>query len=492
MRSVSQGRKAKQRQAAATDGGQQVIAGIGVNRPRLETAVPAQGTYGHLVAAWALEHLQLALMPWQVHVLNGMLAQGADADSKAGQLHHRSSLVLVARQQGKTTLLKALAGWWLTGMAKLRGRPQTVLTTAHALDLAYQLFQELAPVLEKKHGAVVKWSYGRNELTLPDGSTWLVRAATPSAGHGRSVDLVLADECWSISEEAIEQGLMPSQRARWSPLLAMFSTAGTEHSKLLLRHREAGMRAIDTGSGSMYFAEFSPPPNADLADPATWSWSNPALGHTLELDTLRAEAVGPNRSAFLRGSLNLWIASDDSWLPAGLWEQLTDPRPAPAPLVLAMDSSQDDSRYCGILAGVHDDGKVHLSVAFQVNTEAEAWTAVRLLLGPTTVLAVTPTLDIHVPPEVKRRTTVGYGELLKWTQLVRGMLAEGRVVHSGDVALADHMARAVAARTQAGPVLSSQRSPGPIELARCAVWAAALASKARWTSKPAMGARRPR
>jgi hypothetical protein len=160
--------------------------------------------------------------------------------------------------------------------------------------------------------------------------------------------------------------------------------------------------------------------------------------------------------------------------------------------VLAMDSSQDDSRYCGILAGVHDDGKVHLSVAFQVNTEAEAWTAVRLLLGPTTVLAVTPTLDIHVPPEVKRRTTVGYGELLKWTQLVRGMLAEGRVVHSGDVALADHMARAVAARTQAGPVLSSQRSPGPIELARCAVWAAALASKARWTSKPAMGARRPR
>jgi phage terminase large subunit-like protein len=42
-------------------------------------------------------------MPWQMHVLEGMLA--VDADQK---FVHRSSLVSVARQNGKTTIIQAL------------------------------------------------------------------------------------------------------------------------------------------------------------------------------------------------------------------------------------------------------------------------------------------------------------------------------------------------------------------------------------------------
>lgn len=463
---------------------------ISHDRPRLESPLPPGRSLGGEVAAWSAANLRIELMPWQRRVLDGMLTLTDDCPDEVMHLAHRYSLVSVARQQGKTTALKALVGWWLTEAHKYRGGPQVVITTAHALDLAYSLFQELAPVLEERHGAIAKWSYGRNEVRVPSsGSTWLVRAATPSAGHGRSPDLVVIDELWDVSEETADNGLMPAQRARKYPLLSMWSTAGTESSRLMQRWRQQGLRAIDTGElGPLYFAEWSPPPElaANASDPATWAWANPALGHTIDLDVLRAESGSPNRAAFLRGSLNLWVASDHAWLEPGLWETLRVDDPPPPIEVLAIDSAPDESRYVGVAAGVAD-GRVHLRVAFITLTESEAWAEVRRLMGSTTILAVTPTLDIHTPPEIRRKTVVGYGELLKWTALMRAMIGEGRVVHGGDVALADHMARAVAVKTQAGVVLSSQRSPGPIELARCSVWATALASKAKWNSKPTIG-----
>ena len=51
-----------------------------------------------------------------------------------------------------------------------------------------------------------------------------------SAGHGLSIDLLLLDEIWNMSEEAIEDGLIPTQRARRNSFLSAWSTAGTEES----------------------------------------------------------------------------------------------------------------------------------------------------------------------------------------------------------------------------------------------------------------------
>jgi hypothetical protein len=55
------------------------------------------------------------------------------------------------------------------------------------------------------------------------------------------------------------------------------------------------------------------------------------------------------------------------------------------------------------------------------------------------------------------------------------MINEKLLWHTGEQMLAEHVQRAVAVRSQNSIALSSQRSPGPIELARCLVWSAALA-----------------
>jgi hypothetical protein len=464
-------------------GNRHEITGSGHDRPRLVVpmAEPA-GNRADEVGRFALEHLGLELMPWQVHVLEGLTAF-----DERGRFLHRTGLVGTARQQGKTTLLAALVGWILTVEAPRRGTPLTVLTTAHRLDVAVELFHRLADLLETRFGAKPIRAYGRNEVKMPDGSRWLVKAATPSVGHGLSCDFVIADEVWDIGADAIDQGLVPTMRARPNPLFAMFSTAGTEDSAVMLRYREQGLRAIDSGQpGRLYFAEWSPPPHLDPMTPEAWAYANPALGHTLELDTLEAEAESPDRAAFLRASVNLWVASDRGWIAPGTWPALRTDEPLPAGGIVAVETSMDSSRYFAVRAVPLADGRTGVTVEFHVDTLAQCLAEIQRIGTDARIkFAITPSIDLHFPRQLEqRRSVVGYGELLKWTVPVKQLIDQGRLVHTGEEMLAEHVQRAVAVRSQNAVALSSQRSPGPIELARCMVWAAALASRPAASGKP--------
>lgn len=447
---------------------------VGRVQPRLVTPVGGAGSYGPLVAAWAKRHLGKTLMPWQRLALDGQLAHDAD-----GNLLFRESLVTCGRQQGKTVGGQALLGWWVTDFAAMRGQPQQALSTAHKLDRASALFREIAPILETHFGAKVGWSYGRMRAELPDGSAWAVSAATEANAHGSTNDLIFIDELWSVPQAVVFDAYRPSQIARPSPLMSMWSTAGDESSTAMLRLKSQAMAAIDMGKPSrLYFAEWSPPPGVNIEDRQWWAWANPALGTTVSMAALEAAFDSPDRNAFLRAHLNLFIAAQSSWLPSGTWEQCRTNEPMPDGGWLCCDSSLDDSRYVGVRA-VAIDGQVRVSLAFVADSENAMWQEIeRQTADPNLKLAVTPSLELHCPPHLSRRTTiVGYAELVKYTSLVRAMITEGKVTHDGSATLAEHIGRAVAAKTQNTTVLSSQKSVGPIEAARCAVWAISLASK---------------
>jgi phage terminase large subunit-like protein len=430
--------------------------------------------------------LGLPLMGWQLHCLEGLTAFDDD-----GRWLHRVGLISVARQNGKSLLSSAVIGHWLTKETELRGQPQTVISVSHKLDLTAAQFSYLAPILADKFGATVFASYGRQKVTMPNGSVWHIRAATPAAGHGYSADLITADEVWQISEAAIDDGLLPSQRARKNPLCLMVSTAGTQESTALLRWRDAGLRAIDSRQQTnLYFAEFSPPPTLDPMTPAAWEYANPALaGGLIDLDVIEGEALGPNRSAFLRASVNLWQAVTTGWLEAGVFEALkTDVEPPPGG-VLAIESSTDEARYTAVRA-VQTGDKTHVCIAFTADSMAELWRLVQVEIdrSPTLRLAIIPALEVHCPPALeRRRTIVGYRELLKWTAAVRSMILEKRLTHSGELLLQQHVERAVLIKHNGSVALSSSRSPGPIEAARCMVWAAAMASRPQIVGKPVFG-----
>lgn len=469
-----------QPETAKTGQNETMPTGIGHDQPRLETPLPAGASYGPLVATWAKENQNVDLFPWQVHALTGQLMH-----DDAGDLIFRESLVSSARQNGKSTALAALIGFWLTDYAKLRG-PQQVLSTANKLDRAEAIFTQLAPVLVERFGAKALNAVGRKELRLPDGSAWFVRAASPAL-HGGSYSLIVVDEIWNIGPHVVDDALLPSMVAQRSPLMSCWSTAGDESSEVMIRQRSLALAEIDAGRrGLCYFAEWSLPPGADWKDPNLWGYANPSLGRTITLPALQAAA---KKDSFARAHLNLWVSARGAWLENGVWEscKTDDQIPAGAPAVLAIDSSLDESRYVGVRAALVDD-RVICQLEFVTESESDLWDQVAGVMADNkTRLAVTPTLEIHVPEKYRhadRFTIVGYAELLKYTALVRSMINEGRVAHTGQQTLAEHMNRATLVKTSQGAALSSQRSPGPIEAARTAVWAIALVSRPQTRQKP--------
>jgi hypothetical protein len=445
----------------------------GVIEPRLASPVGGAESFGGAVAAWAADHLGVELMQWQIIALDAQLRH------VDGKLVHREALISTARQNGKTVALQALVGWWLCEMTKLRGTPQHVVSTAHKLDRAFSVFKTLAPALEKL-GGKVSWSYGRNSVIMPSGATWTVSAATPSNAHGGTYDLVVVDEVWNIGPDVIFDAYRPAMIARQSPLLSMWSTAGDEGSKVMMQLREQGLRSIeDNEQTTLCFMEWSPPPGADVSNPATWVWSNPALGTTITMEALKGASNTPDKQAFLRAHCNVWVSSTNAWLPHDLWDRLKIDTAPPAGGILAVDNDLDDLRYVGVRAVQLDDGKVQVHTEFVASSAAEMWQRVEQVMSdPQVQLAITPGLADLAPSRLQRRiTVVGGKELYKFTAIVRSACLEHQVCHNGQLALAEHVNRAVAARSQNALTLSSMKSPGPIELARCMVWAVGMALK---------------
>ncbi|MGA1080740.1 MAG: HNH endonuclease [Steroidobacteraceae bacterium] len=452
-------------------------------QPRLVTPMLGGLSYGDQVAAVAKDLLGVELMPWQRMALNGQLEH-----DEAGNLVRRRSLVSVARQNGKTMALKAMILWALTKEPERRGESIMVISTAHQLDLAVEIFEAIAPILGKEFGAKVKWSYGRNEAIMPDGTRWLVQAATPKAFHGFSPTYIIADEVWNISRDVLLNGALPSQRVMKSPLLSCWSTAGTEDSHAMLQMREEGLRAIDEGRDTkLYMAEWSVPPGIDpMQSPDLWKMANPAIGYTLEPDVLRDESEQVDKAAFLRASLNIWISSERSWLPPGTFDALkVDDIPAGG--VLAVDSSIDDSLYCGVRAQRVGDDQIGVTVEFLSDSLASCWENIAAADASCDKIALTPSLFDLAPTQFDfKKVQVGTSEIYTHTGTIRQLITEGRIVHTGEQMLAEHVSRAVGVKSPRGYTLSSQKSSGPITLARCMIFAAALVARPSSRQKPAI------
>ena len=470
---------ANQPELAAISPDQPEPAPLGREHPRLATAVVGGKSLGPQVAAWSRDVMGVELFPCQVAALSGQLA----CDNQ-GDLVFRESLVSTARQNGKSVALQALIGWALTEWAEQIGRPITVLSTANQLDRAEAIHGALAHILCDKFGAKQLQAIGRKSVTMRNGSRWDVRAATTRL-HGGSYDLIVVDELWNIPAAVLDEALRPSMIAKPNPLMSCWSTAGDATSDAMIHMRERALAEIERGDQSdLYFAEWSLPPGVPAGDEQYWGYPNPSLGYTITTKALRA-AMG--NESFARAHLNQWITARGAWLDAGEWEKHRTNMDMPTGGILAVDSSIDDARYVGVRA-VAVDGRVMVDVEFVTDTEDDMWAQIaRVMADKTVTLAITPTLELHLPIELNRRfTTVGYGELLRYTALVRGMVQEDRVIHTGHRLLAEHITRAVLVKTAQGAVLSSQKSPGPIEIARCSVWAISLVSKPVSKQRPVM------
>lgn len=326
--------------------------------------------------------LEVDLAPWQ----EWLLVHALELDEE-GFFRFRTVIVIVARQNGKSTLSKVLALFcmYILGVA-------LVLGTAQDLDVAEEIWAdcveivEETPALDDLKKKVVQTN-GKKALILRSGSRYKVKATNRRAGRGLSGDLIMLDELREHQSWDAWAAITKTTMAREEALTFGLSNAGDAASLVLrylrkIAHKSLGdpdgfaaaddpelllasaapkvSEEIEEANASLAIFEWSAPPEADVWDRDAWAQANPSLGYFIAESTIAAAAAQDPESIFRPEVLGQWSnGSLDGPFPAGKWEGGIDAESAFDPdsrLVAAVDLSWDRSRASIAVAGHRPDG----------------------------------------------------------------------------------------------------------------------------------------
>jgi phage terminase large subunit-like protein len=336
---------------------------VGSETPRIWTPplrpLTPSTTLGFAAIEFAEDVIGIELLPWQKWLLIHALELLPD-----GSFRFRTVLLLVARQNGKSTILQILALFFMY----VRG-VDLVIGTAQNLDIAEEVWQgavdiaedvpELAGEIEK-----VNRTNGKKALELRHGERYKVQAANRRGGRGLSGDLVLMDELrehqtWD-SWGAVTKTTMARRYAQvWAA-----SNAGDAASVVLaylraMAHAELGnpdglviptppeeVGGEDEGDDSLGIFEWSAPPDADQGDRDGWVQANPSAGYTITDRAIRSAFRTDPEWVFRMEVLCQWELEEsvDTWdvISAESWhKRRTAESPIEAPVAFGVEVSED-------------------------------------------------------------------------------------------------------------------------------------------------------
>jgi hypothetical protein len=256
-----------------------VVEVVGCTVPRLWTA-PLRNldepgaTLGHECIAFATIVLGLTLDPWQRWFLIHALELRED-----GSFRFRTIVLLVARQNGKTTVMRALTLW-----AIVTGRVRLVVGTAQDLDTAREAWESCRQAIldDPELAALAPRGYiitanGKEQIRLSNGARYKIKATNKDAGRGiPGVGLVLMDELRTHEDWESWAAISNTTLAIPNALIVGMSNAGTDRSIVLNSLRADALAGTDPDLGLF---EYSAEDGCDLEDPVALAQANPSVGH---------------------------------------------------------------------------------------------------------------------------------------------------------------------------------------------------------------------
>jgi hypothetical protein len=258
---------------------------------------------------------------WQRLVMDRALECDSD-----GNLLWPTVVISAPRQSGKS-VIERIACLWRIHQSQLFGETQTVLHVAHAERTAKEIWTPAAMWVQHMHGKrALRVGTGQTAMTLPDGSRWLVQAATIGAGVGFSLSMVLVDEAWNIHRNIVEAALAPTMLESKSPQLWLVSTAGTAESDLMRAYRNYAL----AGDANVLLIEWSAPEELeDIHDRDAWRLASPYWDERRE-QRMAEKVETVEEWAFRQQYLNQWVPQLASPLiSASLIDEIVTHEPLP-------------------------------------------------------------------------------------------------------------------------------------------------------------------
>lgn len=304
------------------------------------------------------EDLGLDMMKWQRIAGRYMTAIGP-----GDRWIYRRVAVVVSRQNGKTELIKPRV---LLGLKLGRKMLHTAQDRARPRE---STFEPLAaffanPKMREKYKVVkIREANGQEKIICSNGGLYTIAAPRSGGARGGTYDDIIVDEVREAEDFTIDAIIRPTLIARPNGQALFFSNAGHSNSVVLndLRDRR------DTDPRLAYL-EWSAPDELERTDPAAWAAGNPALGTTIEEETLAEYASSMQPEIFDTEHLCRWVLSMKERLvrPEDWMAQEHGSLPRPARPVMAIKMDITGQRAGAVVSWLMPDQRVGISVVADV------------------------------------------------------------------------------------------------------------------------------
>lgn len=373
-------------------------------------------SYGFRVIEFATDVLRVHLYPWQRSFVIRLLEM-----NPAGDLRFQTAVLLVGRQNGKSTISKVLALWFM-----LEAGWPLVLGTAQDLETAEEIWEDAVNLLleESEDGEddlshlvekVIQVN-GKKTLVLANGTRYKVKAANRAAGRGLSGNLIMLDELREQKNWGAWGAITKTTQAQDFALVLGLSNAGDALSVVLSYLRKMAHRAVGDPDGlnrelpaagpteldieasledddelyeddepedweqdedTLFLAEYSAAPGIDRRDRDGWAQANPLLGYRIREKKLASDCRTDPEWVFRTEVLCQWPdGTIDGIFPPGSWEDtLNSPETAEdgtqrvaaadrliGPIWVGLDKSANRSQTWVTFAGRRADGIAQVEV----------------------------------------------------------------------------------------------------------------------------------
>ncbi len=359
---------------------------------------------GFMAITFAEDVCDVTLYPWQkwllIHTLElspGVtVANMADREADEPLFRFRNVVVLVARQQGKSTLSQVLALFFLyvLGIDLILGTAQDLDTAEEVWDGALDIIEETPELAELADKPILV--NGKKTIRLKTGERYKVKAANRRAGRGLSGDLIMLDELREHQTWDAWGAITKTTIARPNAQVWAFSNAGDATSVVLRYLRMMAHKALDDPDGivgeddpetlltadeapdmeeievedgdtSLGIFEWSAPPGCDIMDRQGWAQANPSLGHGLVTErSLQSAAKTDPEWVFRTEVLCQWSdGSLEGPFPPGAWEagQWTPPKREDGTPDPAAEPPQIVGKVAACIDISVDRGRAHIAFA---------------------------------------------------------------------------------------------------------------------------------
>ena len=295
----------------------------------------------------------LTFTAWQKWLLRALF----ERDEETMRLRYRRALIGLPRKQGKSLMLSAVAVYGLiTGESGAE-----VYVVAGDRQQARIIFGEAKQQIQMSTVLSQECKVYRDAIEMPRfGSVLRVLSSEFKGQAGLNPSLVLFDELWNQGTPDLYDQMTLGSGARIEPLTVSITTAGYDLDTVAGHLYQYGKRcaAGEVDDRSFGFWWWEAPAECAPNDEKAWRVANPNLSEKLlDITDMRTAVQQTDESAFRRWRLNQWVRSQESWLPAGAWEQCADERPLrdDLPVWVGIDMALKHDSIAVVIAQPQDD-----------------------------------------------------------------------------------------------------------------------------------------